>query len=189
MNKKDLTNIIVFSITLSFFLFVKPIQAIDLSVEAPQEMLMRGQTFEWKVNIDTQGESIQTQEFYFTYEKDYLEMESFMAGNFFDNVSYAELEPGKLYVKGEANSPKTGSGLVAIARMKITAESPGSANLCAATLIQPTNTPVPTSILQPTRPPVNTPTILPKSGEIKKMVNYSIFGGIFLAIALLIRFI
>lgn len=196
--KFNLTLTICFSL-LFLFVFAVPIKAIDLSVEAPESMLSIGQSFEWKVNIDTQGQSIKNQEFYFTYEKNYLQMEAFMAGDFFDQVSYAEIEAGKLYVKGESNTPKTGSGLVAIAKMKIIAQVPGSANLCAATLIQPTTSPSPTSqLLTPTSRPtqslintpgVNTPTSLLKSGESKKLINYSIFGGIFLIIALLIRFI
>lgn len=187
--KKFIKSILIIVLFLFLAVFFKQTYAIELSVEAPQEMLMRDQVFDWKVNIDTQGESIQKQEFYFTYEKDYLKMEAFMAGDFFDNVSFAEVEPGKLYVEGKSNSPKSGSGMVALARMKIIADSPGTANLCAATLIQSTPTPQnPTATIIPTRS-VLTPSALPTSGVVGNAWAFSFFGIIFLALAVLIRFI
>lgn len=165
---------------LLFFLFFViftafPVLAVDLSIEVPQETLVRGQVFDWKVNIDTQGQSITKQEFYFTFESQYLELQEFLAGDFFENVSYSVVENGKIYVLGENTQPKSGSGLVAVARMKIIAESPGSAQLCAVTPVSPT--------------PTSPPSALPTTGVMEKFVRYSILGAVFLAMAIIARFI
>lgn len=175
-----------------FFFIVRNVLAVDISTEAPQEVLVRGQVFDWKVNIDTQGESITKQEFYFTYEKDYVEFQSLFAGDFFDNVSYSKVEEGKLYVIGESSSAKSGSGLVAIAKMKIIASAPGASQLCAVVPItptptgQPTNTPIPTSPYATNTPK---PTVLPTSGGRGQLLSYVFFTVGFLALAVVARLI
>jgi len=166
--------------------------AIDISTEAPQEVLIRGQVFDWKVNINTQGESIKKQEFYFTYEKDYIEFQSLLAGDFFDNVSYSKVKEGKLYVIGESSSPKSGSGLVALAKMKIIAEAPGASQLCAVLPITPTPTGQPTATPAPTSPYATStprPTALPTSGAAGQVLSYAFFGFVFLVLAVVARVI
>lgn len=179
-------------ILLILIVFPIEVKAVELSVEAPQEQLTRGQVFDWKVNIDTQGESVSKQEFYFTYDTQYLELQSFLAGDFFDNVSYSKLEAGKLYVVAESTTAKSGSGLVAVGRMKIIAQAPGSSQLCAVIPITPTpsgqptptgqltTTPGPTSVYLTTTP---LPTRLPTSGGEGQLLSYTFLSLVFLGLA------
>jgi len=188
-------NIFIFVLVVILFCLIfitKNVLAIDISTEAPQELLVRGQVFDWKVNIDTQGESISKQEFYFTYEKDYVEFQSLLAGDFFDNVSYSKVEEGKLYVIGESSSPKSGSGLVALAKMKIIADAPGASQLCAVIPITPTPTSQPTVTPQPTYPQATStirPTALPPSGDQGQLLSYVFFAGIFLVLATIVKLV
>lgn len=184
---------VIFASILFYLIFItKNVLAIYISTEAPQEVLVRGQVFDWKINIDTQGESIKKQEFYFTYEKEYVEFQSLLAGDFFDNVSYSKVEEGKLYVIGESSAPKSGSGLVAIAKMKIIASAPGASQLCAVVPITPTPTGQPTNTPAPTSPyATNTPrpTVLPTSGGGGQLLSYAFFTVVFLALAAIARVI
>lgn len=158
---------------------------VDFSLELPQEQLVRGQVFDWKVNITVEDETVTKEEFYFTYDANLLERQEFLAGDFFENVSYTEVEKGKLYVVGESNTPKSGSGLVAVARMKIIASEPGSAQLCAVLRITPSPTQSPTSPSAtpvPTSPP-------PRPGNFRNFLNYAFLGTLFLALATVVRLI
>jgi len=185
--------LIPFIIFLGFFFIAVSVNAIDISTEAPQEQLVRGQVFDWKVNIDTQGESITKQEFYFTYETQYLELQGTLySGGFFDNVSYSQVESGKLYVVGESSTAKSGSGVVAVAKMKIIASAPGTSQLCAVLPITPTPTGQPTATPAPTSPYATStprPTVLPTSGGGGQLLSFAFFGLIFLALATVARMI
>ena len=191
--KKIFTIFVIFASILFCFIFIaKNVLAIDLSVEAPQELLVQGQVFDFKVNIDTQGESITKQEFYFTYEKEYVEFQSLLAGDFFDNVSYSKVEEGKLYVIGELSAPKSGSGLVAVSKLKIIATAPGTSQLCGVLPITPTpigqltDTPAPTS---PYATSTAAPTALPTSGGGGQLLSYAFFAVVFLVLAAIARVI
>lgn len=192
MKKIFLFFILPVSIFLYFAFVVGNVLAIDISTEAPQEVLVRGQVFDWKVNIDTQGESITKQEFYFTYEKEYVEFQSLLAGDFFDNVSYSKVEEGRLYVIGESSAPKSGSGLVALVKMKIIASAPGTSQLCAVVPITPTPTGQPTNTPAPTSPQATStirPTVLPTSGGGGQLLSYAFFAVVFLVLAAIARVI
>jgi hypothetical protein len=121
-----------------------------------------------------------------------VEFQTLLSGDFFDNVSYSKVEEGKLYVVGELSSPKSGSGLVAIAKLKIIATAPGGAQLCAVAPItptptgQPTNTPAPTSVYATSTP---RPTVLPTSGGGGQLLSYAFFSLVFLALAAVARMI
>jgi LPXTG-motif cell wall-anchored protein len=186
MRKKLAIFISLFYFLGVFLLWSTPTYALELSVEAPGDVLTQGQVFDFKVNIDTQGESVSKQEFLVTYDTRYVEFQDggFLAGDFFDSVSYNKLEDGKLYVLAESTTPKSGTGLIAIVKLKIVATAPGSTNICAATPIEATPTPVPTT---PVSVPTTPPTALPKTGSENNILVYSLFGISFIGMSLLIR--
>ena len=169
-----------------FFFPSKVLGKVDFSIEVPQEQLVRGEVFDWKVNITVEGETVTREEFYFTYDANSLELQEFLAGDFFNDVSYTEVEKGKLYVVGTSNTPKSGSGLVAVAKMKIIASEPGSAQLCAVLRITPTPTQPPTTPIPTTSIPTSPP---PRSGNFRNFLNYAFLGTIFLALATVVRLI
>ncbi|HLL60356.1 MAG TPA: cohesin domain-containing protein [Candidatus Nitrosocosmicus sp.] len=165
------------------YLFVQAVYAVEISVEAPQEVLKQQEIFDFKVNIDTQGESISVQELYVTYDTQYVEFQEggFLAGDFFDSVEYSKVEDGKIYVKATSTTPKSGSGLIAVVKLKIIATAPGSATLCAAEPITPAE-PTPTPVVS-----TPTPTSLPKTGAIGNVLAYSSAGVSLIVLAGLVR--
>lgn len=186
--------IVLFILNLGLFLLPKTVFGkVNLGLELPkEEQLTRGQVFEWKVNITVEEETVREEQFYFTYDTNSLELQGFFAGDFFDTVSYNEVEKGKIYVLAESSTPKSGSGTVAVVKMKIIAESPGTAQLCAVLRItptptgQPTNVPTPTSFSATATP---RPTALPTSGLVNSFFSYAFFGGVFLLLAAMSRMI
>lgn len=138
---------LVFLFLLTLFFITSKVSAVELSVEAPQETLKIGEVFDFKINIDTKGQSVNKQEFYVTYEKQYIEFQAggFYAGNFFEDIQYSPVEDGKIYVIATNSSVKSGTGNIAVIKFKIIATAPGSAVLCAVLPITPTPTPGPTS--------------------------------------------
>jgi LPXTG-motif cell wall-anchored protein len=156
------------------YFFSQSIYAVEVSVEAPTDILKEGDTFDFKINIDTQGESVSKQEFYVTYDSQYVQFQDggFLAGDFFDSTSYSKIEDGKLYVLAESTTPKSGSGLIAIVKLKIIATAPGSTTLCAIAPIESSPTPIPTTPDVPTA----APTALPKTGAENDLMVYSAIG-------------
>lgn len=163
-----------FFLVLFLFIFISPVYAVDLSVEAPSQTLVRGQTFDFKVNIDTQGKSITKQSMIFSYDPAVVQFANILsAGDFFDSVGY-QPDTGKILIVGESAKAKSGTGLVATVKMTITADSAGSTQLCTVSAldITPTKAPVkPSATGQPTRRPTT-----PVTGIGTNMIGGTVIG-------------
>jgi hypothetical protein len=179
MDKIKVFLISLFFITV-FFLKPLPTYAVRFDLIAPQPPqggFVRGQTVQFTINIDTQGETINLTQIGMTYDTRYLEYVSTTPGNAMTTVSTNNLGEGKLLFTGENPSGFSGQGTFAYVSLKIIAQAPGETELCV--LWNPENTPPPpTSAPQPTSPP-------PTSGEIKGLYTNSFFGLIFILVFLL----
>lgn len=175
-----------------FFLFftAKNAFAVTLSVEAPQDVLTQGQTFDFKVNIDTKGTSISKENILFTYDKQYVQFDGVVeAGDFFDNVAFAKKTEGEVIIVADSQAAKSGSGLVAVVKLKIIATAPGSAQLCAATTMSITPTkslPTPTNYKSPTSIPVKKP---PVTGSFENSLFTGAAGMVIISLAMLFWFL
>lgn len=156
--------------------FAIPVHAVELSVEAPNETLVRGQTFDFKINIDTKGQSITKQSIIFSYDKALVEFANILeAGDFFDSVGYQPDATGKILLVGESAKAKSGTGLVAVVKMKIIATSAGSTQLCSAVPLDVTPTTAQTIKPSPTSLPMYSPTRKPTPLVAGSMTN--LIGG------------
>ena len=163
-----------------FLLFPSFVYAIRFDLIAPQPPeggFMRGQTVQFTINIDTQGETVNSTQIGMDYDTRYLEYVSTTPGDAMTSVSTNNLGDGKLLFNGENQSGFSGQGTFAYVTFRIIAQAPGETELCV--LWNPENTPPPpTSAPQPTSPP-------PKSGEIKGVYTSSFLGLIFISVFLL----
>lgn len=158
---------------LFFILFSNPSYAVDLSVEAPSETLVRGSTFDFKIYIDTKGTSIAKQSMIFSYDKAAVEFADVVeAGDFFDSVGY-QPDTGKILIVGESTKAKSGTGLIATVKMRIIAQAAGSTQLCSVVPLDVTPSPTigPTNKISPTKQPV-----APRSGSMTNMVGGTVLG-------------
>jgi len=178
--------LLVLIIGLSIFLIPGKTYAIKFDLIAPQPPaggFTRGQTVQFTINIDTQGETVNSTQIGMTYNTQYLEYVSTNPGDAMTAVSTNNLGEGKLLFSGENTSGFSGQGTFAYVSLKIIAQAPGETELCV--LWNPENQPTsPPS--QPTTPPsrlTNPPP--PTSGEIKGVFTNSFFGLIFISIFLL----
>jgi len=167
-----------------FFFFIPlPTYAVRFDLIAPQPPeggFTRGQTVQFTINIDTQGENITSAQIGMTYDTRYLEYVSTTSGNAMTSVSTNNLGEGKLIFSGENQSGFSGQGTFAYVNFKIIAQAPGETELCVLWNPQnsPTPSPYPTSLSQPTSPP-------PTSGEVKGVYTNSFLGLIFISFFLL----
>lgn len=166
------------------FLFIpRKTYAVKFDLIAPQPPeggFMRGQTVQFTINIDTQGQTINSTQIGMTYETQYLEYISTTPGNAMTTVATDNLGDGKLLFNGENTAGFSGQGTFAYVSFKIIAQAPGETQLCVLWNPQatPTNPPQPTPPPQSSSPP-------PTSGEVKGVLTNSLFGLIFISIFLL----
>jgi hypothetical protein len=174
---------LVLLIGLVIFLMPRKTYAIKFDLIAPQPPeggFVRGQTVQFTINIDTQGETVNSTQIGMTYDTRYLEYVSTTPGNAMTSVSTNNLGDGKLIFSGENQSGFSGQGTFAYVNFKIIAQAPGETELCVLWNPQnsPTPSPYPTSLSQPTSPP-------PTSGEVKGVYTNSFLGLIFISFFLL----
>jgi len=167
----------LFFITI-FLLFPSYIYAVRFDLIAPQPPeggFMRDQTVQFTINIDTQGETVNSTQIGMTYDTRYLEYISTTPGDAMTSVSTNNLGDGKLLFNGENQSGFSGQGTFAYVSFKIIAQAPGETELCVLwnPETQPTSPPS-----QPTAPP-------PTAGEVKGVYTNSFFGLIFISIFLI----
>ena len=170
--------------------------AVKFDLISPSGDLVQGQEVTFIINIDSQGDTINTIQTGMTYDTVPLQYVSSAAGAAMNSltVDTTTQGTGKLLITGTNNVGFTGTGVFATVVFKILTPS-GSTELC--TLWQPTATPSPTSLPvltatpqvgQPTAIPLITsapvvPTALPQTGfDIPKNAG-AIAGGAFLLIA------
>ena len=162
-----------------------------IAPSAPSGGFVRGQEVKFTINIDTEAKSLSSTSIGMTYETQYLEYISTVAGNTFTTVSANVLGSGKLILTGSSTTPYSGSGVFAYVTYKLIAASPGSTELCV--LYNPAETP--TAVPQPTSPPgqptytpyltspPGQPTSLPESGESRSVVQGIILASLFFTAA------
>ena len=161
-----------------------PVFATRLDLIAPSGTLQRGQSYNFTIDIDTQGESLSSITTGLKYETQYLELEGVTPGNSFSVISTQNVSDGKITITGTNDQPFSGSGVFAYAKFKIIATAPGETQVCALWQpnSNPTNTPVPSENATNTPAPA---TKLAKTG-ITKIGRYSQIVGIFLIVASII---
>jgi hypothetical protein len=167
-----------FLLVLFFLLIPLSVNAVVFDLiapEPPEGGFMRGQTVQFTINIDTQGENINSTQIGMDYDTQYLEYVSTTSGNAMTTVSTNNLGNGKLLFTGENQSGFSGQGVFAYVSFKIIAQAPGETRLCV--LWNPESSPTPPLPTSTPRPP--TP------GEVKGVFIGGISGFMFLSIFLL----
>jgi hypothetical protein len=188
MNK---TKLFLIFLIITFFLFLpSTAYAVKFDLIAPKPPaggFTRGQTVQFTINVDTQGETVKSTQIGMTYNTRYLEYVSTTPGNAMTSVSTNNLGEGKLIFSGENQSGFSGQGTFAYVNLKIIAQAPGETQLCVLWNPQnsPTSSPRSTSPSpQPTSPSQpNSP--LPNAGEVKGVYTNSFLGLIFISFFLL----
>jgi hypothetical protein len=188
---------ILFIIFLVFGLLIIPgsVSAISFDLIAPTEQLQRNQEVTFTINVDTEGRSLSSIDIGMTYDTQYLQYVSALAGNTFTTISAVDQGSGKLVLTGSSTTPYSGSGVFAYVKFMLIATSAGSTQLCAlfSPEVTPTTPLVPTSTLGPSSPPGPTsppaPTSLPVSGESRTTIQGLILALIFFTFASVYFFI
>lgn len=136
---------IMMLLAISYLLVAGNVQAaIVYDIQTPSGTLTRGQSYDFPVTINTNGEMINQASVYVTYQSQYLQYESYQNGDFFSTVTVTP-GSGRIDLTGTAPSAKSGSGTFVTIRFKLIAESAGSTELCT---VSPVTTPTP--IVTPT---------------------------------------
>src|SRR3990167_3541148 len=100
---------------IAFFLqSARPVYALTFDLIAPDEQLQRGQDVQFTINVNTEGSSLTTTSIGMTYDTQYLEFISAVAGNTFTTVSTDNQGDGKLIITGTDSDGFSGSGTYAI---------------------------------------------------------------------------
>ena len=168
--------------TLLLFVFAVPTQAdVTFDLIAPQGTLKRGNTARFQINIDTGSTPVTSSQVGMTYDTKYLQFQSVAAGNAMTSLSVKPTETGKFLISGTNNAGFKGLGVFGYADFKISADVPGSTQVC--TLWGPSSSPAPTA--SPTIPPA--PTQLPKSGVSSHLETFGLIGLSLFFIALVAR--
>lgn len=180
MFKKTISSLIFILI---FYLFIlsKSVLAIRYNLVLPSGPFERGQSYEFTIRIDTQGETITSGSIGMTYDTQYLEYISTTPGEAMTSVSTNRIENGKLLLSGNNSNGFSGTGVFAKVTLKLIAQAPGETTLCVLWNPETSPTPNPTSPPQePTNPPQAT--ALPTSGETKKTITASFLAlGMFIS--------
>jgi len=175
--KNNLLIKIIFLFSLIFF-FPRTAYGVDFNLFGPTEVLQRGQTVVFRIEIDTQNQTLNSTQIKSNYETKYLEYLNTTPGDTFSTITADPSENGLLLITGTSSSGFSGQGTFAYLNFKLIAEAPGSTQLCslqATTQPPPSN---PTSPPQPTNPPQ--PTTLPKSGSTQKTTTALLVGTAFI---------
>lgn len=150
----------------SFFIFLiaaKTSYAVKFDLIAPSGTLTSGQNVQFTINVDTQEESMTSTSVGMTYETQYLQYVSAVAGDTFTTISTDVQDGGKLVLTGTSTDGFSGTGSFAVVTFKLIAKSPGSTELCA--LYNPGTTPTPaTTTSTPGPTSATVPTALPTTG-------------------------
>lgn len=171
-------SFIAFFVTIIFSLFVfafatETVHAAKYDLIAPSGQLQRGQSVQFTINIDTEGQSLKDATIGMTYQTGPLQYVSTTPGDAFPTVAAETQDGGKIIFKASNSSGFSGTGTFAVVNFKIIAATSGSAELCV--LFNP-ETPT-----QP--PPAPRPTALPKTGSISQTNRGIFLGAVFLALA------
>ncbi len=159
--------------------------ATQFKLFAPSGTLERGQTYDFTIEVDTEGESLTQTQIGLTYDTKYLEFEGITPGDTFSVVSSQDLSEGKILITGSNDEEYSGSGTFAYAKFKIIANAPGETELCVlwapsatpSEQSQPTNT--------PTSPPVKASGNIPKTGGVLPGLYSQIAGVLLILISVI----
>lgn len=182
-----------------FFLFLTPffasVHAISFSLIAPTPPaggFKAGDTLQFQVTIDTEGQKVTTTQVGVNYESQYLSVQSVTKGTAFSTITYTTESSSKILISGSESAGFTGTGAYAYINFKIIAQAPGSTQLCS--LYVPTTTPTTPPQATPTFPPgttplpTNIPTQLPKTGVLDNTYSaLPLIGFILIGIPLIIK--
>jgi hypothetical protein len=175
--------LIIFLILGFLTIIPKDVSAISFELIAPSGELQRDQNVQFTINVNTEGRSMSSVSIGMTYETQYLQYVSAVAGDTFTTISTDDQGSGRLILTGSSTTPYSGSGVFAYVTFKLIATSAGSTQLCALfnPEVIPTTAIIPTSPPAPTSPPV--PTSLPTAGDNKITIQGLVLASIFFVFA------
>jgi hypothetical protein len=187
--------LLIILLVLGLYVIPSSVSATTFDLIAPTEQLQSGQEVRFSINIDTEGRSLSSISIGMTYETQYLQYISAVAGDSFTTISAADEGSGRLILTGSSATPYNGSGVFAYVTFKLIATSPGSTELCAlfnpevtpTTPVVPIDTPVPGTTVAPTSPPA--PTSLPVAGDNRIAVQGLILASVFFVFASIYFFV
>lgn len=119
----------IFFAILFFPLTLKPVQAAYFEPNPATINVNAGETFTVKVNINTEGEEVNSADIYLNFNSSLIEAQQITAGSFFPTVTN-DISAGMVYIAAMVDDPassKTGSGEVATITFKALAN--GSAEI------------------------------------------------------------
>jgi len=164
-------------ITISFlFMFFSPKKsfATKYRLDLPSGTFERGQSYDFTINIDTQGATVNSGTIGVNYDTQYLEYVGVTAGETMTEVSSSPAGDGRLILNGTNTNGFNGTGVFAKITFKLIAQAPGETQICVLWNPEQTPIPTPTAISKPPRV-----TSLPTSGNMRKTVLGIILGTMF----------
>jgi hypothetical protein len=150
---------LIFLTTIYCLLTTSVLAAVTFSTSLPTELstglAVKGQEYDFTININTAGESISTVQARITYDAVNLQYVSATNGGFFTQITPTTPANGEFFITGTSATVQTGTGKFAVIRFKLLGVSGNSATLCSATAVTPS--PTPTTGPSATPGPTNTP--------------------------------
>ncbi len=132
---------LIFSIFLTFFFFflgISPTDAAYFQLDPTTINVNANETFSVKININTEGEEVNSADIYLNFNSSLIEAQQVNAGSFFSTVTN-NISAGTVYVAAMVDdpaSPKNGSGEVATVTFKALANGSGEISFgCDKSLI------------------------------------------------------
>jgi len=175
IQKFNFKKIILITIFLLFIFFSpKKSFATRYNLVLPSGTFERGQNYDFTINIDTQGATVNSGAIGVSYDTQYLEYVSVTAGETMTEVSSSPAGDGRLILNGTNSNGFNGTGIFAKITFKLIAQAPGETEICVLWSPEEQPTPTPTTISKP--PQV---TSLPTSGNMRKTVLGIILGTLF----------
>ncbi len=118
-----------FGLIFLLFFFAKSTLAAYFQFEPTTINVNSGETFTVKVNINTEGEEVNSADIYLNFDANLIEAQQVTAGSFFPTVTN-DISSGSIYIAAMVNdpaSPKNGIGEIATVTFKALAD--GSAEI------------------------------------------------------------
>lgn len=176
---------VIFSLIVFFILpmITRHAYAVTYDLIAPQGELKAGDQIQFTIYIDTEGSTVTSGQIGATYDAQYLQYLSTTTGAAMTSVTATPQGTKDLLLNGANSSGFTGKNVFAYLNFKITATSPGSAQLCALWGPTPTLNPTYPATTTATSQSAPIPTTLPQTGNTKAKDYASVLGGFFLVSA------
>ncbi len=173
--------LIIFILFLFVPFFFNKVLAVTFDLIAPDGPLTRGGNAQFTIYIDTEGSTVTTGQIGVNFDSQFLQFLSVTPGAAMTSATATPQGDKNLLVNGTNSSGFQGNNVFAYLTFKITASSPGAADLCSLWGPTPTPSPNVTGAPQPTGLPVTgapQPTGLPETGDTHPVDYASLIGSI-----------